>query len=151
LGWTLLQDQAVELTRGTGRIELIGAHNWGRFGTVRPGNFDHALGAGQTATDRFTILLSHDPSAWDARIRPHERRFDLTLAGHTHGMQMGVRLGSWEWSPIALVYNRWAGLYTEQHERLYVNRGFGFILLPSRVGVPPEITVITLRKGSARA
>jgi predicted MPP superfamily phosphohydrolase len=93
----------------------------------------------------FQILLSHDPSHWDAQIRPEFQDIDLTLSGHTHGMQFGIEIpGVVKISPASLVYPQWAGLYQNENQYLYVNRGFGFIGYPGRVGILPEITVFEL-------
>lgn len=88
--------------------------------------------------------MSHDPSHWDAQVRPQYTDVDLTLSGHTHGMQFGIDIPGFMWSPVQYVYKQWAGLYEEGNQKLYVNRGFGFIGYPGRVGILPEITVITL-------
>ena len=90
------------------------------------------------------ILLSHDPSHWEAQVITDHKDIDLMLAGHTHGMQFGVEWGSFRWSPSRWAYKQWADLYTEQEQHLYVNRGFGFLGYPGRVGILPEITVIEL-------
>ena len=90
--------------------------------------------------------MSHDPSHWDAEVRKYYTDIDLTLAGHTHGMQFGVELPGFKWSPVQYLYKQWAGLYEEEHnQKLYVNRGFGFIGYPGRVGIMPEITCIKLK------
>jgi hypothetical protein len=102
---------------------------------------------GSSVNDReFTVLMSHDPSHWDAQVLSHKKHVDLTLSGHTHGMQFGVEIPGFKWSPVKYVYPRWAGLYEEDEKRLYVNRGFGFLGFPGRVGIMPEITVIELKK-----
>ena len=90
--------------------------------------------------------MSHDPSHWDAVTLDHDHHIHLTLSGHTHGMQFGIELFGWKWSPIKYVYKQWAGLYQKSGKYLYVNRGFGFLGLKGRVGIWPEITVLTLRK-----
>jgi hypothetical protein len=92
----------------------------------------------------FKILMSHDPSHWDAEVRPKYSDIDLTLAGHTHGMQFGIEIPGFRWSPVKYVYDEWAGLYETGNQKLYVNRGFGFIGYPGRVGILPEITLIEL-------
>ncbi len=92
----------------------------------------------------FKILMSHDPSHWDAEVRPKYADIDLTLSGHTHGMQFGVEIPGFKWSPVQYMYKQWAGLYEEGKQKLYINRGFGFIGYPGRVGILPEITVISL-------
>ena len=99
------------------------------------------------ADEDFKILMSHDPSHWEAKTVPHPSHIHLTLAGHTHGMQFGIEIPGFKWSPIKYVYPQWAGIYNEGKKFLYVNRGFGFLAYPGRVGILPEITVITLEKG----
>jgi predicted MPP superfamily phosphohydrolase len=94
----------------------------------------------------FKILLSHDPSHWDAQVRPAFPDVDLTLSGHTHGMQFGVNLPFFKWSPVQYVYKQWAGLYQQGQQYLYVNTGLGYIGYPGRVGFLPEITVFELRR-----
>jgi predicted MPP superfamily phosphohydrolase len=88
--------------------------------------------------------MSHDPSHWDAQVRAEYSAIDLTLSGHTHGMQFGVETPWFKWSPVQWVYSQWAGLYRQGAQYLYVNRGYGFIGYPGRVGILPEITVIEL-------
>ena len=92
----------------------------------------------------FNILLSHDPSHWDAEVNTKYKYVDLTLSGHTHGFQFGVEIGNLKWSPVQYIYKQWAGLYEEGRQKLYVNRGYGFIGYPGRVGILPEITVLEL-------
>jgi len=92
----------------------------------------------------FKILMSHDPSHWNAEVTSEFKDIALTLAGHTHGMQLGVEIPGFRWSPVKYVYKQWAGLYEEAQQKLYVNRGFGFIGYPGRVGILPEITLIEL-------
>ncbi len=93
----------------------------------------------------FEILLSHDPSHWNAQVRPEYPDVDLTLSGHTHGMQFGIELFGFQWSPVKYMYPQWAGLYERKGKYLYVNRGFGFLGFKGRLGIWPEITVITLK------
>ena len=117
--------------------------NWGtRF--VKFGDLDTAL-IGSTEKE-FRILMSHDPTHWEYKVLPHAAHVHLTLSGHTHGMQMGVERWGIKWSPSKWVYPRWAGLYQEKGQYLYVNRGFGFIGFAGRVGIKPEISVLTLKK-----
>jgi hypothetical protein len=92
----------------------------------------------------FKLLMSHDPTHWDAEVRPKFPDIDLMLAGHTHGMQFGVELPGFKWSPVEYVYKQWIGLYKEGAQKLYINRGYGFIGYPGRVGILPEITFIEL-------
>jgi predicted MPP superfamily phosphohydrolase len=141
LGWRLLMNEHVILDRGGERIALIGIENWGakaRF--PKYGRMSEAYPG--TESVPFKILLSHDPSHWDAEVRPKYGDIDLTLSGHTHGMQFGVELPGFKWSPVQYVYNQWAGLYEEGRQKLYVNRGFGFLGYPGRVGILPEITLL---------
>lgn len=125
-------------------LEIIGVENWGLGGFSKYGDLNKALAG--TDGERFQVLLSHDPSHWDAEVR-EKTKIDLTLAGHTHGMQFGVEIpGFVKWSPVKYRYPRWGGLYTEGRQHLYVNRGFGYIGFPGRVGMPPEITLLELHK-----
>jgi predicted MPP superfamily phosphohydrolase len=143
MGWRLLMNEHVVLERNEDKIALLGIENWSakaRF--PKHGKMKDA----HTGTESypFKILMSHDPSHWDAEILPQYKDIDLMLSGHTHGMQFGVELPGFKWSPVQYVYKQWAGLYESAHQKLYVNRGFGFIGYPGRVGVLPEITVIEL-------
>jgi predicted MPP superfamily phosphohydrolase len=143
MGWRLLMNEHVVLERDGQQIALIGIENWSakaRF--PKHGRLDEAYAG--TEKYPFKILMSHDPSHWDAQVRPHYPDIDLALAGHTHGMQFGVEIPGLKWSPVQYVYKEWAGLYEEGRQKLYVNRGFGFIGYPGRVGILPEITVIEL-------
>ncbi|RYZ23933.1 MAG: metallophosphoesterase [Chitinophagaceae bacterium] len=144
MGWRLLMNEHVLLERGGQQIALIGIENWGakaRF--PKYGKMDQAYPG--TEAVPFKILMSHDPSHWDAEVRPKYGDIDLTLSGHTHGMQFGVELPFFRWSPVQYVYRQWAGLYTEGRQKLYVNRGFGFLGYPGRVGILPEITLLELQ------
>jgi hypothetical protein len=143
LGWRLLMNEHVVLEKNNENIALIGIENWSakaRF--PKYGKMDMAY----TGSERhpFKILMSHDPSHWDAEVRTTYPDIDLMLAGHTHGMQFGFETPFFKWSPVQWVYKQWAGLYEEGKQKLYVNRGFGFIGYPGRVGILPEITVIEL-------
>ncbi len=143
LGWKLLLDENVALERGNEKIALIGVQNWSakaRF--PRYGDLKKAYEGSENYP--FKILMSHDPSHWDAQVRPLYGDIDLMLAGHTHGMQFGVEIPGFRWSPVQYIYKEWAGLYEEEKQKLYVNRGYGFIGYPGRVGILPEITVIEL-------
>lgn len=141
LGWRLLMNEHVALERGGEKIALMGIENWSakaRF--PKHGKMELAYpGAEQYP---FKILLSHDPSHWDAQVKSHYPDVDLMLSGHTHGMQFGVELPGFKWSPVQYMYRQWAGLYEDGKQKLYVNPGFGFIGYPGRVGILPEITVI---------
>ncbi|MFI5155079.1 MAG: metallophosphoesterase [Chitinophagales bacterium] len=143
MGWRLLMNEHVVLSRNNEEIALIGIENWSakaRF--PKYGKMSQAYPGAEKYP--FKILMSHDPSHWDAEVRPKYNDIDLTLAGHTHGMQFGIEIPGFKWSPVQYVYRQWAGLYEEGKQKLYVNRGYGFIGYPGRVGILPEITVIEL-------
>jgi len=143
LGWRLLMNEHVALEKNGEAIALLGVENWGAKGRFpKYGRMKEA----HPGTEKypFKILLSHDPSHWDAQVRTEYQDIDLMLAGHTHGMQFGIENPYFKWSPVQWMYRQWAGLYEEGKQKLYVNRGFGFIGYPGRVGVLPEITVIEL-------
>ena len=143
LGWKLLMNEHIVFERGDDKIALLGIENWSaKINFPKHGRLD--LAYKNTEEIPFKILMSHDPSHWDAEIRPVYPDIDLTLSGHTHGMQFGVELPGFKWSPVQYVYKEWAGLYEEGIQKIYVNRGFGFIGYPGRVGILPEITVIEL-------
>jgi predicted MPP superfamily phosphohydrolase len=144
LGFDLLMNEHRMLEIGGEKLAIIGNENWGAGRFSKYGKLAAAYeGTNDAATK---ILLSHDPSHWDAQVRPQFSDIDLTLAGHTHGFQFGVEIGGFKWSPSQYAYKQWAGLYTEGNQHLYVNRGFGYIGYPGRVGMPPEITVLELVK-----
>lgn len=146
MGFGLLNNANVLLTKGDQSIRLIGVENWGN-GFIQKGDLDKAIEG--TQDDEFSILMSHDPTHWEEVVLKHNKHIHLTLAGHTHGMQMGIELFGLQWSPVQYLYKRWAGLYKELGQYIYVNRGFGFMAFAGRVGIPPEITVITLKKATA--
>jgi predicted MPP superfamily phosphohydrolase len=140
LGWKLLMNEHVALEKNGESIALIGIENWGaKAGFPKYGRMDLAYPGAEKYP--FKILMSHDPSHWDAEVRVKYPDIDLMLSGHTHGMQFGIELPHFKWSPVQWVYKQWAGLYTEGKQQLYVNRGYGFIGYPGRVGILPEITV----------
>ncbi len=141
LGWRLLMNEHVVLERGNDKIALLGIENWSakaRF--PKYGDLKKAYSGSENYP--FKILMSHDPSHWDAEVRKSYPDIDLMLSGHTHGMQFGVEIPGLKWSPVQYVYKEWAGLYEEGNQKLYVNRGYGFIGYPGRVGILPEITVL---------
>jgi uncharacterized protein len=143
MGWHLLMNEHVVLEKGTDKIAIIGIENWGARGNFpKYGRLD--LAHKGTETIPFKILMSHDPSHWDAQITKVYPDIDLTLSGHTHGMQFGVEIPFLKWSPIQYIYKQWAGIYEKASQKLYVNRGYGFLGYPGRVGIMPEITVIEL-------
>ncbi len=143
LGWRLLMNEHVVLEKSNEQIALIGIENWSakaRF--PKHGRMDLAYPGAEKYP--FKILMSHDPSHWDAQVKTEYKDIDLMLSGHTHGMQFGVEIPGFRWSPVQYVYKEWAGLYEDAKQKLYVNRGFGFIGYPGRVGILAEITVIEL-------
>ena len=143
LGWRLLMNEHVVLERNGEQIALLGIENWSNKARFpKHGRMDLAYPGSEKYP--FKILMSHDPSHWDAQVRTQYPDIDLTLSGHTHGMQFGIEIPGFHWSPVQYVYKEWAGLYEEGRQKLYVNRGFGFIGYPGRVGILPEITVIEL-------
>jgi predicted MPP superfamily phosphohydrolase len=146
MGWNLLMNKNVTLMRNGSQIALIGVENWGaKHGFSQYGDLEKAVIG--TEDKAFKILLSHDPSHWDAKVRPLHPDIDLTLSGHTHGFQVGIEIPGFKWSPSQYLYEQWAGLYQKGKQYIYVNRGFGFLGYLGRVGIPPEITVFELKKG----
>jgi uncharacterized protein len=145
LGFNLLLNEHTHIEKDGQKICLIGIENWGKRGFVKHGDLNKAIQ--DVPHDSVKILLSHDPSHWEAQTIKHEKHIHLTLSGHTHGMQFGIEIPGIKWSPIKYLYPQWAGLYHEKGKYLYVNRGFGFLGFPGRVGILPEITQITLVKG----
>lgn len=143
LGFRLLLNENETIELNDSKIALIGVENWGLPPFPQHGDLKKAMNGSDDLP--FKILMSHDPSHWDAEVI-NKTDIDLTLSGHTHGMQFGIEIGNVKWSPVKYKYPRWAGLYKEQNQYLYVNRGFGYIGFPGRVGMPPEITVIELKK-----
>jgi len=143
LGWRLLMNEHVVLERSDQQISLVGIENWSAKGSFPKYGQLAAAHAG-TENYPFKILMSHDPSHWEAEVIPRFPDVDLMLAGHTHGMQFGVEVPGFKWSPVQYIYKQWAGLYEQGKQKLYVNRGFGFIGYPGRVGILPEITLIEL-------
>lgn len=146
MGFELLDNDARELEVNGEKISLIGVENWGGGGFPKYGDFDAATK--NVEPDSFKILMSHDPEHWDQKIINHDMHVHLTLSGHTHGSQMGIEIPGWvKWSPVKYRYKRWAGLYEEKNQYLYINRGFGFIGYPGRIGIWPEITILDLQRG----
>lgn len=144
IGFKLLTNEAVTIEKNGQAIALIGVENWGKGGFHKYGDLKRSTA--KTPTDAFKILMSHDPSHWEAVTLGHDKHIHLTLSGHTHGMQFGIELFGLKWSPIKYMYKQWAGLYEEDGKYLYVNRGFGFLGLKGRVGIWPEVTVIELKR-----
>lgn len=142
IGFNLLLNDNVYLERGPDRIALVGVENWGtRF--KKAGDLQKAS-IGVKKED-FKVLMSHDPSHWENEVKQHDTKYHLTLSGHTHGMQFGIDIPGIKWSPAQYIYKYWAGIYEELGRYINVNRGFGFLAFPGRVGIWPEITVITLK------
>jgi hypothetical protein len=146
MGMDLLLNESRFFERNGQRLYLAGVENWGLPPFPQYGDLQEALNG--IPEDAFTVLLSHDPSHFDAEVKQHSKKVHLTLSGHTHGMQFGIEIPGWiKWSPVKFKYPKWAGLYPEPDGRvLHVNRGFGFLAFPGRVGMWPEITHITLRR-----
>lgn len=143
LGWKLMMNEHIVFEKNNDRLALLGVENWSAKGNFpKYGKLQDAHAG--TENIPFKILMSHDPSHWDGEIKTRFPDIDLTLSGHTHGMQFGVEVPGFRWSPVQYMYKQWAGLYQEGAQKLYINRGFGFIGYPGRVGILPEITVITL-------
>ena len=143
LGYRLLLDEHVEIRKNGEKIILAGVENWG-LGFGERGDLNKAL-RNVDAKD-FKILLSHDPTHWEAQVKKHPLNIHLTLSGHTHGMQFGLEAFGIKWSPVKYRYAHWAGIKQENNRYLNINRGFGFLGFSGRIGIWPEITVITLNK-----
>ncbi len=143
MGWDILLDENRKIKVGNEEIAILGVENWGAGRFAKYGNLKNTYTGSEDAPVK--ILLSHDPSHWDAQIRPEYPDIDLTLAGHTHGFQMGIEIGNFRWSPSKYIYKQWADLYQEGNQYIYVNRGFGFIGYPGRIGILPEVTIIELK------
>lgn len=142
IGWKLLIDEHTYIERNGKKMAIAGVQNWsGRAGFQRYGQLEKAIEG--LSGSFFNLLLSHDPSHWRNQVLKHEH-INLTLSGHTHGMQFGIEVPGWKWSPAQYFYREWAGLYAEGKQRIYVNRGLGYIGYPGRVGILPEITLIEL-------
>ena len=144
MGWDILLNEHRIIKEGNDQLAIIGVENWGAGRFSKYGNLEKAYKGTEEAPTK--LLLSHDPSHWDAQIRPQYGDIDMTFAGHTHGFQFGVEIGNFRWSPSQYIYKQWADLYREGEQYLYVNRGFGYIGYPGRVGILPEITIIELKK-----
>jgi len=141
LGFNLLMNENKLINLNGDQLAILGIENWGAGRFAKYGKLDVAYAGTKDAATK--ILLSHDPSHWDAQVKEY-KDIDLMLAGHTHGFQFGVEIGDFKWSPSQYAYKQWAGLYQDDNQYLYVNRGFGYIGYPGRIGMPPEITVLEL-------
>ncbi|MFC2125116.1 metallophosphoesterase [Bacteroidota bacterium] len=142
LGWDLLMNENRYLRENGEKISIIGIENWGAGRFSKYGKLSKAYNGSDEASVK--LLLSHDPSHWDAQVRLEYPDIDIMFAGHTHGFQFGVEIGDWKWSPSQWAYKQWAGLYQEDNQYLYVNRGFGYIGYPGRIGILPELTIVEL-------
>ncbi|MCF7559286.1 metallophosphoesterase [Sabulilitoribacter multivorans] len=150
IGFDLLLNESRYLEKDGERIALIGVENWGVGGFKKAGDLKKA--SSKINKDDFKILLSHDPSHWEREVIKDDYHYHLTLSGHTHGMQFGIEIPGWfKWSPVKWRYKYWAGIYKEMGQYINVNRGFGYLAFPGRVGIWPEITVIELKKGTSIA
>jgi len=150
MGYDLLLNESRFIERNGQRIAIMGVENWGKGGFKKAGDLQKTKK--NVEANDFKILMSHDPSHWEAEVLPDDYHFHLTLSGHTHGMQFGIEIPGWiKWSPISWRYKQWAGIYKQMGQYINVNRGFGYLGYPGRVGIWPEVTVITLKKGSKDA
>ena len=144
MGWQLLLNKHCYLERNGEKIALIGVENWGHGRFSKYGDLNKAMEG--VNTEDFKILMSHDPTHWQEVVLPENKDIQLTLSGHTHGMQCGIEIPGWlKWSPSQYIYKYWGGMYEEDGKYLNVNRGFGYHAFPGRLGVWPEITVIELK------
>jgi len=144
MGWDILLNENRTLKVDGEEIAIIGVENWGAGRFSKYGDLEKAY---KGAEDKpVKLLLSHDPSHWDAQIRPDFGDIDITFAGHTHGFQFGIEIGDFRWSPSKYIYKQWADLHQAGNQYLYVNRGFGFIGYPGRIGILPEVTLFELKK-----
>ena len=150
IGFDLLLNESRYLEKNGERLALVGVENWGKGGFKKAGDLKKA--SEQIKPDDFKILMSHDPSHWEAEVVNDDYHYHLTLSGHTHGMQFGIEIPGWiKWSPVKWRYKQWAGIYEALDQYINVNRGFGYLGYPGRVGIWPEITVIELKKGAKEA
>jgi predicted MPP superfamily phosphohydrolase len=146
LGWKLMNNEHAQLEKDGQKIAIAGVENWSAFSRF-PKYGDLEAATKGIPGGMFTVLMSHDPTHWDAQVLKHKHEIGLTLSGHTHGMQFGIETPVFRWSPSQYIYKEWAGLYKNRKKYLYVNRGLGFLGYPGRVGIRPEITVIELKRG----
>ncbi|MFD1062353.1 metallophosphoesterase [Winogradskyella litorisediminis] len=150
MGFNLLLNESRYLEKDGQRIAIIGVENWGKGGFKKAGDLEKA--SANIQPNDFKILMSHDPSHWEAQVVPDKNHYHLTLSGHTHGMQFGIEIPGWiKWSPVKWRYKQWAGIYNQLGQYINVNRGFGYLGYPGRVGIWPEITMIELKKGKSTA
>ena len=145
MGYDLLLNENRILKVDGEEIAILGCENWGAGRFSKYGDMTKTVAGAEEQP--FKILMSHDPSHWDAQVRSDYSDIDLMLSGHTHGMQFGIEIGEFRWSPVKYRYKQWADLYRSGDQYLYVNRGYGYIGYPGRVGILPEITLLELKKG----
>ena len=149
IGFDLLRNESRFIEKNGQRIAIVGVENWGK-GFKQKGDLKKA--SEKIEANDFKILMSHDPSHWEYEVIDDDYHYHLTLSGHTHGMQFGIEIPGWiKWSPVKWRYKYWAGIYEQKKQLINVNRGFGVLAYPGRVGIWPEITVIELKKGSKQA
>jgi len=149
MGFQLLLNESRYIEKKDSRLAIVGVENWGK-GFNKKGNLKKAIS--NIKSNDFKILLSHDPSHWEYEVLKEKMHFQLTLSGHTHGMQFGIEIpGVIKWSPAKWRYKFWAGIYERTGQYLNVNRGFGYLAFPGRVGIWPEISVITLKRGKSES
>ena len=141
-GFEMLRNEHRIIEKNGEKLYILGVENWGEKPFPQYGDLDKA--AIGVPAEAAKILMSHDPSHFDAKVKKHPSNVQLTLSGHTHGMQFGIDLKNIRWSPAQYRYKKWADLYESEGKFLYVNRGFGVIGYPGRVGIEPEITLIEL-------
>ncbi|MCF6294569.1 MAG: metallophosphoesterase [Flavobacteriaceae bacterium] len=147
MGFDLLMNESRFLEKNGQRIAIVGVENWGNGSFKKAG--DLKIASQDIKSNDFKILMTHDPTHWEEEVIKDDYHYHLTLSGHTHGMQFGIEIPGWiKWSPVKWRYKYWAGIYKEKGQYINVNRGFGFLAYPGRVGIWPEITVIELKKGT---
>jgi len=143
MGFQLLNNARHNIQLGEDSISIVGVENWGKARwSPKYGDLEKAMEG--IDMDAFTVMLTHDPTHWDEQILPHKKHVHLSVCGHTHGYQFGIKMPGFKWSPAQYAYPRWMGLYEEKNQYLYVNTGFGFLAFPGRVGMWPEISVFEL-------
>jgi len=143
MGWDLLRNENRQIQIGDSSINVIGIDNWSAMDRFPKYGDLHAAVEGIDMS-KLNLLLSHDPTHWKAQVRKDFKHIDATFSGHTHGMQFGIETAGFKWSPVQYLYDQWAGLYEEENQKLYVNRGFGYLGYPGRLGIRPEITVFEI-------
>ncbi len=145
MGWRLMMNEHVVFEKEGQKLALLGVENWSNLARFpKHGDLAKAYAGLKEQDIPVKILMSHDPTHWDAQIRKDYKDIDLTLSGHTHGMQFGIKLSWMKWSPVQYIYKQWGGMYQEGNQYINVNVGYGFLGYPGRLGILPEITVIEL-------